>query len=165
MKNLLRMIAAVAVLSFTLPVCAAATPAPDFEAQIFGGETFKLSAMKGKKAIVLTFAQTACATCRQELKFLNDFVGQSKAYEIYMVNVDAIAGTDRWNKIMKAYSEQQELKMKILVDPKMAIGRSFGVRSTPTTVIVDKEGNVMETLVGYSPDDNSHLEKLIKKIK
>lgn len=165
MKKALRMIAAVSVLSFTLPFIAAAAPAPDFEGPIYSGGTFKMADYKGKKAVVLAFAQTACATCRLELKFLNDYVGKSDKYEIFMVNVDAIGGTERWNTIIAKYMEKQGLKMKVIVDPKMAIARQFKIRATPGTVVIDKEGNVMSTLIGYTSEDNGELEGMIKKIQ
>lgn len=165
MKHLLRMIVAVCVVSFAFPLVAAAAPAPDFESPVMGGQTFKLADYKGTKGLVLAFAQTACSTCRMELKFLNDYVGKSDNYEILMVNVDAIGGTERWNTIIKKYMEQQGLTMRVLIDPKMTVARMFKVRATPATVVIDKDGNILESITGYTAEDNGKIEALIKKIQ
>lgn len=149
------------------PAMEAGAAAPEFELPVFDSDkTFKMSEMKGKKGLVLSFTQSACASCQAELHFLNSFVGTSDKFDVYTINVDVRGGTEKWNDLMKNILEKQGLTMGVLLDPKYTVPPMFGVRATPSAVVIDKEGKIVGAMTGYSPGaDNDTISKWVDKIK
>jgi peroxiredoxin len=159
-----------------VPLQPAATPkaakvkvgdkAADFELPLLGGGSFKLSEVleKNKKAVVFAVSQSACASCRTELQFLNTLVGKPN-YDVVMINVDARGGEAEWEGLMKSYMGEQGLKMPVLVDPKMAVPRGFGVRVSPATIIIDKEGVIQEINLGWDAEDAKVISDKLAALK
>ena len=142
-------------------------PAPDFELPIYGaGKNFKMADVKGKKAVVLAVTQSACASCRSELQLLNGFVGTIDNVEVMAITVDARGGTDKWNENMGKIIESEGFKMPFLVDPKYSVPRMFGVRATPSLVVIDKNGIVKALEIGFVPgEDNEKFTQIINSVK
>lgn len=167
MKNFARMAMLLCGFLILVPSLASAV-APgdvvaDFELAQFGSDKpFKLSAMKGK-GVVFGFVQSACASCRAEIKFLNSFADSDK-FNVYQINVDAIAGTERWNEIIKTRMEKSGWKMGILMDPDYTVPKLFGVRATPGLAVIDKDGKLVGTMTGFSPSDQDTIKEWIDKI-
>ena len=173
MKNLARMLMLLCGFLLVVPALAPAVqPAgvkagdmvKDFELPQYGSDKpFKLSDLKGKKGVVFAFVQSACASCRAELSFLNGFVGQDK-YDVYQVNVDAIGGSEAWNNIIGKMIDQNGWKMGILVDPKYTVPRTFGVRATPGVAVIDKDGKLVGTMTGFAQADQETIKGWIDSI-
>lgn len=168
MKNLARM--ALLLCSFLLIVPSLGSAiepgevVADFELPQYGSDkNFKLSELKGKKGVVFAFVQSACASCRAELTFLNGFTGQDK-YDVYQINVDAIGGSEPWTKIIGKMINENGWKMGILIDPKYTVPRTFGVRATPGVAVIDKDGKLVGTMTGFAQADQDTIKGWIEKI-
>jgi len=141
-------------------------PAPDFALTDLEGKDFKLSEMKDKKAVVLSIMQTACSSCKDELKRLQEFVGKSDKYEILAINVDARSASPGWADNVKAYMAEMELTMRMAPDPKFSVGRLYGVGATPTMIVVDKEGKLTQLITGFTPGESeAELAKILNSLK
>jgi hypothetical protein len=58
------------------------------------------------------------------------------------------------------YAERNKLPFKVSLDPMGELARAFNdVKLTPTTVVIDKRGNVVERILGEP--DFPKLEKLL----
>lgn len=44
-------------------------------------------------------------------------------------------------------------KLPVLADPGGTIANSYGIQGVPTTVFIDKDGNIASSKVGYSTAD------------
>lgn len=162
---------AVAAPAAPAPAAPAAKPkvgdkAIDFELPILGGGSFKLMEFleKNKKAAVFAVSQSACASCRAELQFMNTLLGKPE-YDVFMINVDARGGDPEWETLMKAYMNESGLKMPVLVDPKMAVPRSFGIRVSPALLIIDKAGVVTEIKFGWDQEDAKAVSAKLDALK
>lgn len=75
----------------TMPYLGIYPDAPDFTAPLIGqAGSFKLSQLKGKKAVLLIFFSPKCPHCQREMKFLRDKIYpeyQNKGFEVLAVSV------------------------------------------------------------------------------
>lgn len=143
--------------------------AVDFSLRDQNGDRHNLEDYKGK-VIILNFWQTWCPPCRAEMP---DF---QKVYEKYNENKDdvVILGVaSPKNELNTSYTQEQETDEGIakfladnnysypnLMDYTAELYFQYQVQSFPTTIVVDKEGN----LYGYQPG-MVREEQLVKVIE
>ena len=138
-------------------VAGAATP--DFALPARDGSTVKLSDLKGQ-VVMINFWATWCGPCRQEMPLLGQL--QSKyeplGFTLLGVNVEPdSAGAVSWLKGMN-------VDFPILFDRKNAVAESFGVEGMPSSVFIDRAGNVRYVHRGYQPGDESKYADMIRSL-
>jgi len=168
MKKMITSLCA-AILLAAVPAMAAKVnvgqPAPDFTLSDLDGKEFKLSALKGNKAAVISIMQTACSSCKDELKALQEFVGKSDKFEVIAVNVDARSAAPAWKETVQNYMAEMKLTMRMVTDPKFSVGRAYGIGATPTMIVVGKDGNVLQLITGFTPGESeAELAKVLNAL-
>jgi cytochrome c biogenesis protein CcmG, thiol:disulfide interchange protein DsbE len=154
------MIAVLAVLGFLfsgLGGKASAQPgdqAIDFELKDVNGKTYKLSDFKGQP-VVLNFFATWCAPCIDEAPELEAF---GKEYQDAKL---LILAKGESKKRMEKYIGESGSELTYLLDTKEEISKNYSVIGQPETVIIDKDGVIVERFSGPTTKDN--LIELIKK--
>jgi peroxiredoxin len=75
----------------------------------------------------------------------------------------SIEGTGE--KAVKPYMEKNGYTFDTLIDQRMEVARQFGVRGTPTTVIVNRQGEIVARGLGpfdlESPEFTAYLDQLL----
>jgi peroxiredoxin len=68
-------------------------------------------------------------------------------------------------KALKPYMEKHGYTFDTLIDQRMEVARQFGVRGTPTTVVVNRQGEIVARGLGpfdlESPEFAQYLDKLL----
>jgi peroxiredoxin len=68
-------------------------------------------------------------------------------------------------KALKPYMEKHGITFDTLIDQRMEVARQFGVRGTPTTVVVNRQGEIIARGLGpfdiESPEFAQYLDKLL----
>ena len=68
-------------------------------------------------------------------------------------------------KAVKPYMEKHGYTFETLLDQRMEVARQFGVRGTPTTVVVNRQGEIVARGLGpfdlEAPEFTQYLEKLL----
>jgi len=68
-------------------------------------------------------------------------------------------------KAVKPYMEKSGYTFETLIDQRMEVARQFGVRGTPTTVIVNRQGKIVARGLGpfdvESPEFTQYLDQLM----
>ncbi len=67
-------------------------------------------------------------------------------------------------KKTKDMVEEKGLNFPVLIDDKAYSRESLHITGTPTTFIVDKEGKIRCKLIGYLPDMQNTVEKVLERI-
>jgi peroxiredoxin len=138
---------------------AAGSAAPDFTLPARDGSTVHLSELKGQ-VVMINFWATWCGPCRQEMPLLAQL--QSKyeplGFTLLGVNVEPdSAAAQNWLKGMA-------VDFPILFDRKNAVAESFGVQGMPSSVFVDRAGNVRYVHRGYKPGDEAKYADMIRSL-
>jgi peroxiredoxin len=126
----------------TAPQPAINHPAPDFTLTTLTGETFSLSAARGKP-VVLNFWATWCGPCQRELPALQ------AAAERYSDRV-LIIGVDQGEEAetVQKYVDQLGLTFPIPMDSEFAVSALYNVRGLPTTFFIDPDGVIRQVWLG-----------------
>ncbi len=136
--------------------------APDFELRDQFGQTHKLSALRGKKNVVLVFYPFAFTpTCTGELCSIRDEKSDFQNDDVvtYGISCDPVAS-------LRIFAEREGLDYPLLSDfwPHGGVSRDYGVFleqkgfSTRGTFIIDKQGTVRWAVVNSPSNARSNDE-------
>ena len=120
------------------------TPIPiDISLQDLNGMMVKFSDFKGK-IVFLNFWATWCPPCRFEMPAMEKLHKKLKDKDFVMLAVDLQDPVS----VVKQYFKKNKLTFTSLLDADGQVSGLFGVRSIPTTFILDKEGRIIGGAVG-----------------
>lgn len=122
-------------------------------------ETVEFSQFKGK-VILLNFWATWCPPCIREMPSMQRLKTHltDQPFEIVAINAGESATTVS-SFLMEL---DEEITFSILLDQKSRSFREFGIRGLPMTLLIDKQGKLVETILGEREWDS---EDSIKKIE
>ena len=139
------------------PAADAAT-APDFALEDHQGNVVRLSDFRGKVTII-NFWATWCGPCRQEIP------GFVRLYDRYKADGLAIIGVslDRpgW-EVVRPFMKQYKINYPIVLGNQKVVLDYGGIQAIPTTFILNREGQVVDRIIGYRPE--SFFEERIKAL-
>lgn len=95
-----------------------------------------------KKPMLLHLWASWCGPCVQELPSLLE-LGRKDPYDVMAVSVD-----DRWPDVVGFFGGTARIPNEITWDPKVTLEPTLGVRSLPTTFLVDTQGLVVARFNG-----------------
>jgi peroxiredoxin len=149
---------AAAVLAVALPVLAtsSSTPAPDFSLPSNSGKTVNLSQFKGQ-VVMINFWATWCGPCRQEMPLLEGIYKKyhKMGFTLLGVNVEPDSNP------AQAWLKQTPVSFPVLFDKESKVSTLYKVSGMPSTVIIDRKGNVQFIHRGYKPgDENEYLNSI-----
>lgn len=117
--------------------------APSFTLKDINGKEVKLEDHRGK-IVFLNFWATWCPPCRDEMPSMEKLHTEFKERDFAMLAVDLREGA----KKVRAFKERFKLNFPILLDFDGRVGLSYGIRSIPTTYLIDREGHVIGGALG-----------------
>jgi peroxiredoxin len=134
-------------------------PAPDFTLAARDGGKVSLAELKGQ-VVMINFWATWCGPCRQEMPLFAQL--QSKyeplGFTLLAVNVEPdSAAAVNWLKGMP-------ITFPVLFDTDSAVAGRFGVEGMPSTVFVDRQGQVRYVHRGYKPGDEAKYADMIRSL-
>jgi thiol-disulfide isomerase/thioredoxin len=163
MKGFFKGLALAAV--FVLPAFAASSsgPAPAFKLSARGGKTIDLAQFKGQ-VVMINFWASWCGPCRTEMPILEDIYKKFKpmGFTMLAVNVEPdTAAAEAWlAKLSKPVT------FPVAFDTDSKVSKLYKVPGLPTTVFVDRKGNVRVLHKGYKPgDENVYLTQIRSLLK
>jgi len=112
--------------------------APDFTLTDTDGNEFNLSDYEGKKVIVLEFMNMKCGTCKNfEKDTIKNYHNESMPESVEVISVTQTKNADN-NELAERSEEMGWRFMK----GSSEMTDAFGAESSPTIVIIDKDGMV-----------------------
>ncbi|MEW6739417.1 MAG: peroxiredoxin family protein [Nitrospirota bacterium] len=142
------------------PVSAAQGSAPDFTLNDINGKKVNLSEFRGK-AVLLNFWATWCGPCRAEMPSLNNLYNEykDKGLVVLAVSVDAS------EKPVKSFARELKLTFPVLMDKDKAVSfDEYAVLGLPTTFLIDRNGVVIEKIMGEREWDSPQMKEKILKL-
>ena len=117
--------------------------APDFEVELFDGETLRLSDLNGK-VVVLNFWASWCPPCRWEMPFFETMWQEYRDRDVVFVG---IAMSDTLESA-RGFAEEAGVTYPIALDTTNEIVRAYEILSLPTTFFIGKDGFIERRLAG-----------------
>jgi peroxiredoxin len=131
-------------------------PAPNFSLRSRGGETVSLADLKGQ-VVMINFWATWCGPCRQEMPHLEALYQryQGLGFTLLGVNVEEDAsGAEK-------FLAETPVSFPILFDPASSVSELYDVVAMPSTVLVDRAGNMRFVHHGYKPGyENAYQDQI-----
>ena len=147
---------ALAVVPALPALAASASPAPDFVLDSNTGKPIKLSGYKGK-VVMINFWATWCGPCRQEWPLLESIYKQYKNQDFVLLGVNVEPDPKPAGEWLK----KQPATFPVLYDVKSQVSDLYKVSGMPTTVWVDKKGNLRLVHQSYKPgDENEYMNNI-----
>ena len=133
-------------------------PAPEITLETTDGQTLSLSDFKGKP-VLINFWATWCPPCRAEMP---DFqaVHRELGDDVIIFSVNA-ASQDSGD--INAFIEELGITFPVLLDKTGLAGVTYNVLGLPTTIFVDRNGIINETLTGGL--NKAYLEAKLSELK
>jgi cytochrome c biogenesis protein CcmG/thiol:disulfide interchange protein DsbE len=96
----------------------------------------KIAVGKAEKVTIINFWATWCPPCRSEMPELNKFVQNHPETLFYAVNIQE--SPDK----VKEFMQQHNYTLHVLTDTDGKAARKFQITAIPTTIVLDKNGNI-----------------------
>jgi peroxiredoxin len=158
MKN--RIAGLIAALVIALPAVASDSgPAPQFTLGAKGGGTINLAQYKGQ-VVMINFWASWCGPCRQEMPYLEDIYKKYNklGFTLLGVNVEPDSkAADDWLKATP-------VTFPVGYDKDSKVSQMYAVSGMPSTVIIDRKGNLRYVHQGYKPGDEGEYMNSVRAL-
>ncbi len=108
--------------------------APPLAGQSIGGQVLDLQQMASDGPVLVYFWATWCGYCRVVSPAIADLAGEHRVITVALQSGSA--------ETVSHYLRENDLQFPTINDPSGTISAAWGVRVTPTIVIVDSRGEV-----------------------
>lgn len=153
------------------PRLKAGMPAPSFtlkawNPKLSGTKLFALRRAVGPdaqppKTVVLSFAASFCAPCKQELRDLKPHAERFRKAGVEVVVVVTDTEPAEIEKMRAFTVDELKLPFPVLSDRFGVLAKRYQADQLPKSVIIGKDGLVKHITVGYAPGSLERLEKMV----
>lgn len=137
---------------------------PDVEITDLYGEKVNVADYGSNgKITVMNFWATWCSPCKEELSNIDMMYEDWQ--DLYDMELVAVSIDDSRNaQKVKTEVEGKGWSYIVLLDSNQDLKRSLNFQTVPYTVVVDQEGNIVHTHIGYSQGDEYLLEDKLAEL-
>ncbi len=164
MKNIIRiaLLTAATALALAGTGCSSSEPAPPSTFVLLDGSKSTTADLKGKVTLV-NFWATTCVSCVKEMPQLAATYDKFKSRGFETV---AVAMSYDPPSYVVSFAQSRQLPFKVAIDNTGEVARAWGdIKITPTTFIVNKNGQIVKRYIGEPDLDALHqlLDKLLNE--
>lgn len=134
-------------------------PAPDFTLKSRSGENIKLSDLRGS-VVMINFWASWCGPCRQEMPHLETLSKEYADYGFTLLGVNVDEKQEAADKLLK----QVPVTFPVLYDASSSVVELYDVDAMPSTILVDRDGNMRYLHRGYKPGYEDHYDAQVKAL-
>ncbi len=135
-------------------------PAPDFTLLNLEGRNVSLSSYKGK-VVVLNFWGTWCEPCKEEMPSLNKLYleHRDKGFAVLAISLDPS------EQNVKSFIAEKGYSFPVLLDKnKEVYFDKYGLFGLPISIIIDRNGAIVQKVIGETAWDSAQMEEKIQKL-
>jgi len=134
-------------------------PAPNFTLKALDGKNLKLSELTGT-VVLLNFWASWCGPCRQEMPLLNAMHNKYEPLGFTVLGVNVEQNIDDARGFMQDFP----VDFPVVLDQRNEVSSAYKIVGMPTTLILDRDGNIRYRHVGYKPGEEKAYRKMVKKL-
>jgi len=135
-----------------------------FSSKTFANDTLEqfeaqIASHKGK-VIYIDFWASWCVPCRKSFPWLNKMQSEysDQNFTVLSVNLDAD------HELAKQFLTETPAKFPIFYDPKGKVAKAFKLKGMPSSYIVNKEGKIVSSHVGFTDKKKIIFQQEIIKL-
>jgi peroxiredoxin len=134
-------------------------PAPDFALPARDGGQVTLAELEGQ-VVMLNFWATWCGPCRQEMPHLESLYQRYSDLGFTLLGVNVEEDSSGADKFLAG----TPVTFPILFDPKSEVSKKYDVIAMPSTVLIDRAGNLRFIHHGYQPGYENEYQAQIRAL-
>ena len=136
-----------------------AEPAPDFTLKSLDGTNLRLEEYRGQ-VVLLNFWASWCGPCRQEMPVLD------KLHQHYNDAGFAVLGVNVEGKEKPARKvlDKTPVTFPVLLDANQLVSKLYELEAMPSTVVIDRNGDVRYVHRGYKSGDEAKYIEIVKQL-
>ena len=134
-------------------------PAPNFTLESRSGETVSLADFRGD-VVMINFWATWCGPCRQEMPHLEALHQRYSDLGFTLLGVNV----EENSRLSDKFLEETPVTFPILFDSKNGVTELYDVVAMPSTVLVDRSGNMRYIHHGYQPGYENEYQTQIRAL-
>ena len=131
-------------------------PAPQFTLDSRAGSKVSLAQYKGQ-VVMLNFWASWCGPCRQEMPLLENIYKKYNKMGFTLIGVNV----EPDSKAAEGFLQATPVSFPVIYDKDSTVSKAYDVSGMPSTVIIDRKGNIRVLHRGYKPgDENEYLDSI-----
>ena len=149
---------AVFILLLSLALPSFAQPAPDFTLPGRNGPV-RLSDLRGS-VVYLDFWASWCTPCRHSFPWMQQMQDRYRAQGLTVLAVNLDKDRSKANEFLA----QLGPNFPVAFDPDGGVASEYGLRAMPGSYLIDRQGRIRATHVGFRDVDRQRLEPAIRQL-
>lgn len=138
---------------------------PSVQLKTLDGKTVDTDRLSndGNPFVISVFA-TWCKPCLRELKSISEFYPDwqdETGMKLIAISIDEAQNVNR----VKPLVDSEGWEYEVLLDTNGDFARSLGIQMVPYLMILDGDGNIVETRNGYTDGSEMHIIEKIRDLK
>lgn len=143
---------------------AAQAALPSAKLKDLKGQTVDTSTLSNDgKPMIISFFAGWCKPCKRELNAIHevyeDWVEET-GVKLVAISIDKAQDAAK----VKPFVDNQGWEYDILLDPNSDFMRAMGIQQIPHLLIIDGEGNIVESRSGYTEGSEGHIIEKLREI-
>jgi peroxiredoxin len=134
-------------------------PAPEFSIVADGGRAVSRSSFGGR-LLVLNFWATWCPPCISEMPSLSRFQEQFASSGVVVLGISV----DRSERAYRRLLDKRKVAFLTARDPEARVSASFGTYKYPETYLIDRNGKVVQKIIGAADWSDTAMVNQIKAL-
>jgi len=135
------------------------TAAPDFTLESLAGPNERLQEYRGD-VVLINFWASWCGPCRQEMPILDRLHQRysDAGFTVLGVNVEGE------RKAAEKIANKSTITFPVLIDAGQKVSEQYDLEAMPTTVVVDRNGEIRYIHRGYKSGDEAKYIDVVKQL-
>ncbi len=134
-------------------------PAPGFTLSELDGSQGALAQYKGQ-VVMVNFWATWCGPCQQEMPLLDQMYKKYKPAGFTLIGVNV----DKAQPPVKELLARKPVSFPVMLDPANQVSKAYHVDEMPSSVIIDRKGEIRYIHRGYKPGDENDYQDRIRQL-
>jgi peroxiredoxin len=134
-------------------------PAPAFTLAALTGQQSALSQYKGQ-VVMVNFWATWCGPCQQEMPLLDQMYKKYKPAGFTLIGVNV----DKEAPAVRELMARKPVSFPVLLDPANQVSKAYHVDEMPSSVLIDRKGEIRYIHRGYRPGDENEYQDRIRQL-
>ena len=133
--------------------------APDFTLNSNSGQNLRLSEYRGE-VVMINFWASWCGPCRQEMPLLDELYTQYQPMGFTILGVNVEEDSSK----AEALLNEIPVNFPVLFDTQSKVSKLYDVVAMPSTILVDRDGNIRYLHHGYKPGYEEAYQEQVRTL-
>jgi thiol-disulfide isomerase/thioredoxin len=112
------------------------------------------------QVVIVDFWASWCKPCRESIPWLNQMRARYGERGLVIVGVNVDAERQDADRFLRAVP----IDFEVLFDPAGELAQRFDIQGMPTSLVIDRSGNVVERYLGFRDSQKAPHEAALQKL-